>query len=88
MSFVQEWSTVFNKSIQAFSGRNRLLDVREIDRVLDGSLPLVTSLEEVDKLFGLLDQNQGHGSNEERQWAKKYKDVVSEQESLKKVAKK
>jgi len=48
MSFADTWGTTYNKSILAFTGRNKVA-VRELEDVVKGTSELVVSMAELDK---------------------------------------
>ena len=77
MGFAEDWGTVYNKSILAFTGRKKVA-VRELEDVVKGTSPLVKSLI-------VLDQNDP-SVGEKAEQAKKLKAFVTEQKNLAKAA--
>ncbi len=76
MSFADEWGKVYNKSILAFTGRNKVA-VRELEDVVKKTSELVTSLTTMDQT------DPSEGSMTER--ATRYKAFTAEQKTLKKA---
>ena len=71
MGFADDWGTVYNKSILAFTGRKKV-GVRELEDVVKGTSPLVKSLI-------VLDQNDP-SIGEKAEHAKKLKAFVAERQ--------
>jgi len=77
MGFTDDWGTVYNKSILAFTGRKKVA-VRELEDVVKGTSPLVKSLI-------VLDENDPSVGDKAEQ-AKKLKAFITEQKNLAKAA--
>lgn len=65
MSYANEWGTVYNKSILAFTGRNKVA-VRELENVVKGTSELVAAL-------ALLDQHEFATVRDEKEREKAHK---------------
>lgn len=77
MSFADAWGKVYNKSILAFTGRNKVA-VRELEDVVKGSTPMVASLAALDKT------DPGSGKRDEQ--SARLKAFVTEMKTLSKAA--
>jgi hypothetical protein len=79
MGFADDWGAVYNKSILAFTGRNKVA-VRELEDVVKGTGPLATAL------AGLDQNDPEQGKIAER--PARYKAFVAEQKPMKKAGEK